>query len=228
MEVQFYFWQFLCLYKNKTRTSSLCSTSFVYSFLCYIYIMPLQRKLSKRKKITRKSTRAQKQKRKSIKHKTKRRIIGGANFINTEENSTRAAVRARMGELRVRLAAAQAHLEATINRGGDEILNQLNDKDNIQDAHFIEDNTQIRCNYNHNDNKYIIKISYLDGRIKYTIYSIQTDGTLLQIMSSNPESIQVLRAFEGLIGYPLIRKIRVNLIERANRLSLIERAHRLS
>ena len=44
--------------------------------------MPLQRKLSKRKKITRKSTRAQKPKRKSItrksiKHKTKRRIIGG-------------------------------------------------------------------------------------------------------------------------------------------------------
>ena len=166
--------------------------------------MPLQRKLSKRKKITRKSTRAQKQKRKSIKHKTKRRIIGGGNLpinsnnINTESNSARAALLTRRGELRAHIAVAQAHLEATI-------LNQLNDKDDIHDAQYVLD-TQIKCNYNHNGNEYIIKIRYLENRgIKYKIVLRQTDDTLLPMI--NQESIGVLSDFKRHIGRALIISI---------------------
>ena len=199
--------------------------------------MPLQRKLSKRKKITRKSTRPQKPKRKSIKHKTKRRIIGGENplinhnnNINTEATSALAAAVAAREEAQARFAAAQAHFEATINRESAEILNQLNDKDDIHDAHFIEYvlDTQIRCNYNHNDNEYIIKFSYLEDRrrIQYTIDLRQTDDTLLP-MIRNPESIRVLSDFREHIGRALRIRIRDHFRRLEDRIRIRDHFRRL-
>ena len=112
--------------------------------------MPLQRKLSKRKKITRKSTRAQKPKRKSIKHKTKRRIIGGEYM----KDMTRALF------VTNQITVEEAHIEDETAR----LKNDLEKKEGIHNADINVDGLPdaISFYYNVKDDEYFIKFTYWD------------------------------------------------------------------
>jgi hypothetical protein len=125
--------------------------------------MPLQRKLSKRKKITRKSTRAQKPKRKSIKHKTKRRIIGGEYM----KDMTRAPLQLTNENEFVtnQITVEEAHIEDETAR----LKTDLEKKEGISNADINVDGfpEAISFSYEVKDEKgkkdeYYIKFTYWD------------------------------------------------------------------
>jgi hypothetical protein len=120
--------------------------------------MPLQRKLSKRKKITRKSTRAQKPKRKSIKHKTKRRIIGGEYM----KDMTRAPLQLTNENEFVtnQITVEEAHIEDETAR----LKTDLEKKEGIHNADINVDGlpNAISFYYKVKDDEYHIKFTYWD------------------------------------------------------------------